>query len=189
MHHGNGTQQLTYDDPNILYMSLHRYDNGEFFPGTGPISECGVGEALGRNVNIAWDGRLEPPMSDVEYLAAFRTVVMPIAKAFKPQMVLVSCGFDATESHPRELGGYKLTPTCFAYMTKKLQSVAEDGRILLVLEGGYELQSIADCAEACVQALLDKHVPSFPTHTLDALPNSQAIANLNQVVQVQSMLD
>jgi len=93
-------------------MSLHRHDNGNFFPGTGSISECGQDAGLGMNVNIAWNSKLNPPMTDVEYLAAFRSVVMPIAKSFKPQIVLVSCGFDGTESHPKELGGYKLTPTC-----------------------------------------------------------------------------
>ena len=169
-----------------MYISLHRYDNGDFFPGTGSIGECGSGEALGRNVNIAWDGRLEPPMGDVAYLAAFRSVIMPIARSFRPQIVLVSCGFDGPSSHLKELGGYKLTPNCFAYMTKKLQSVAEDGRIMLALEGGYELQSVAECAEACVQALLNRNLPSFPDETLESLPNEQAVINLNEVIKIQS---
>jgi histone deacetylase 4/5 len=69
-------------------------------------------QGKGYNVNIAWDGTLEPPMGDTEYLAAFRSVVMPIAKSYQPQMVLVSCGFDGTDGHSKELGGYKLTPTC-----------------------------------------------------------------------------
>ena len=74
VHHGNGTQQMTYNDPGILYMSLHRHDQGNFFPGTGAPDECGSGKALGTNVNIAFNGRLQPPMSDAEYLAAFRCV-------------------------------------------------------------------------------------------------------------------
>ena len=112
VHHGNGTQQMLYNDSNILYISLHRHDNGNFFPGTGSIYECGQEAGLGKNVNIAWNGRLNPPMGDTEYLAAFRSVVMPIAKSFKPQIVLVSCGFDGTDNHPKELGGYKLSPMC-----------------------------------------------------------------------------
>ena len=67
---------------------------------------------MGKNVNIAWNGNLNPPLGDVEYLAAFRCCVMPIAKSFDPQIILVSCGFDGTENHPRELGGYKISPAC-----------------------------------------------------------------------------
>ncbi len=74
--------------------------------------KCGQNNGLGYNINIGWDSALEPPMGDAEYLAAFRSVVMPIAEAYQPQIVLVSCGFDGTEGHPKELGGYKLTPTC-----------------------------------------------------------------------------
>ena len=187
VHHGNGTQQMTYSDPNIMYMSLHRHDNGNFFPGTGSIQECGQEGALGKNINIAWNGKLNPAMGDAEYLAAFRSVVMPIAKAFKPQIVLVSSGFDGTEFHPKELGGFKLTPTCFAYMTKKLMSLAE-GKVVLVLEGGYDLKSLCDCSEMCINALMDKQIPSFPRETLDAIPNANAIQDLENVIDIQSNL-
>ena len=185
VHHGNGTQQITYTDSNIMYISLHRHDNATFFPGTGSIYECGQDNGLGKNVNIAWNGKLNPPMSDAEYLAAFRCVVMPIAQAFKPQIVLVSCGFDGTENHPKELGGYKLSPMCFAYMTKKLMSLAE-GKVVLALEGGYDINSLCDCSEMCINALLDKQIPSFPNETLDALPNNSAILDLENVIEVQS---
>lgn len=112
VHHGNGTQQMTYKDPGILYVSLHRHDNSNFFPGTGAIDECGQDAGIGKNVNIAWNSRLNPPMGDAEYLAAFRSIVMPIAQAYQPEMVLVSCGFDASDNHPRELGGYRVSPAC-----------------------------------------------------------------------------
>lgn len=72
VHHGNSTQQIFYDDPNVLYISIHRHDNGNFFPGTGSIEECGTDKGQGFNVNIAFGGGLEPPMGDAEYLAAFR---------------------------------------------------------------------------------------------------------------------
>jgi acetoin utilization deacetylase AcuC-like enzyme len=112
VHHGNGTQQMTYDDAGILYMSVHRHDNSSFFPGTGAIDECGQHPALGRNVNIPFNSKLSPPMGDAEYLAAFRSIVMPIAEAYRPQLVLVSCGFDASDNHPKELGGYRVSPSC-----------------------------------------------------------------------------
>ena len=76
MHHGNGTQQVFYDDPHVLYMSIHRHDNGNFFPGTGAPGECGADSGQGFNVNIAFGGGLNPPMGDAEYLTAFRCVMM-----------------------------------------------------------------------------------------------------------------
>lgn len=100
---------------------------------------------------------------------------MPILKEFQPEMILVSCGFDACEGHAHPLGGYELTPTCnndsfflyiinsidsilgFAYMTSELMTLA-NGRLVLVLEGGYDLNALAQCSKACVETLLNKHV-------------------------------
>uniref|UniRef100_A0A8I5NMA3 Histone deacetylase n=1 Tax=Papio anubis TaxID=9555 RepID=A0A8I5NMA3_PAPAN len=118
VHHGNGTQQAFYSDPSVLYVSLHRYDDGNFFPGSGAPDEVGTGPGVGFNVNMAFTGGLDPPMGDAEYLAAFRTVVMPIASEFAPDVVLVSSGFDAVEGHPTPLGGYNLSarllPLCLS---------------------------------------------------------------------------
>ena len=72
VHHGNGTQQQFYSDPEVLYISIHRHDDGNFFPGTGAPDECGAEDGVGYNVNIAFSGSLNPPMRDAEYLAAFR---------------------------------------------------------------------------------------------------------------------
>ena len=72
VHHGNSTQQIFYDDPNVLYVSIHRHDGGNFFPGTGAPEDCGTGQGLGFNVNVAFTGTLNPPMGDAEYMAAFR---------------------------------------------------------------------------------------------------------------------
>ncbi|CAF93554.1 unnamed protein product, partial [Tetraodon nigroviridis] len=112
VHHGNGTQEVFYSDPSVLYISLHRYDNGNFFPGSGSPAEVGTGAGEGFNVNIAWTGGLDPPMGDAEYLAAFRSVVMPIAQEFSPDVLLVSAGFDAAEGNPALLGGYKVSAKC-----------------------------------------------------------------------------
>lgn len=112
VHHGNSTQQVFYTDPRVLYISLHRHDNGHFFPGTGAPEEFGIERGLGFNVNIAWGGALNPPMGDAEYMAAFRTIVIPIAREFQPEIVLVSAGFDAAIGHPAPLGGYQLSPEC-----------------------------------------------------------------------------
>uniref|UniRef100_A0A8D3DTB4 Histone deacetylase n=1 Tax=Scophthalmus maximus TaxID=52904 RepID=A0A8D3DTB4_SCOMX len=157
VHHGNGTQQAFYNDPNVLYLSIHRYDDGNFFPGSGAPDEVGSGSGVGFNVNVAFTGGLDPPMGDVEYLAAFRSVVMPIANEFAPDIVLVSSGFDAVEGHPPPLGGYTLTSKCFGYLTRQLMTLA-GGRVVLALEGGHDLTTICDASEACVAALLGQEV-------------------------------
>jgi histone deacetylase 4/5 len=79
---------------------------------------------MGFNVNISWGGALNPPMGDAEYLAAFRSIVMPIAQDFQPDVILVSCGFDAANGHAPPLGGYRLSPACFGWMTQQLMTLA-----------------------------------------------------------------
>ncbi|XP_073469755.1 histone deacetylase 7 isoform X2 [Aquarana catesbeiana] len=185
VHHGNGTQRVFYRDPNVLYISLHRHDDGNFFPGSGAANEVGANSGEGFNVNVAWAGGLDPPMGDAEYLAAFRTVVMPIAHEFSPDVVLVSAGFDAAEGHPAPLGGYKVTPKCFGHMTRQLMSLA-GGRVVLALEGGHDLTSICDASESCVSALLGNELDPLPEETLRQRPNPNAVRSLETVIQVQS---
>ncbi|XP_051497450.1 histone deacetylase 7 isoform X4 [Apus apus] len=185
VHHGNGTQQVFYRDPDVLYISLHRHDDGNFFPGSGAADEVGAGPGEGFNVNVAWTGGLEPPMGDAEYLAAFRTVVMPIAHEFSPDLVLVSAGFDAADGHPPPLGGYKVSAKCFGYMTKQLMSLA-GGAIVLALEGGHDLTAICDASEACVSALLGNELDPLPEESLRQKPNPNAVRSLETVIQVQS---
>lgn len=136
VHHGNGIQQIFYDDPHVLYISIHRHDDGNFFPGTGDPNEVGAEDGVGFSVNIAWSGGLCPPLGDAEYLAAFRSIVMPIARDFDPDIVLVACGFDGAAGHPAPLGGYTLTPAAFGWMTKQVMTLAK-GKVILSLEGGY----------------------------------------------------
>ncbi|XP_026525443.1 histone deacetylase 5 isoform X2 [Notechis scutatus] len=185
IHHGNGTQQAFYSDPSVLYISLHRYDNGNFFPGSGAPEEVGSGMGVGYNVNIAWTGGVDPPIGDVEYLTAFRTVVMPIAHEFSPDMVLVSAGFDAVEGHLSPLGGYSVTAKCFGHLTKQLMDLA-DGRVVLALEGGHDLTAICDASEACVSALLGIELEQLDQALLQQKPNSNAIATLENVIEIQS---
>uniref|UniRef100_A0A8C1LS88 Histone deacetylase n=1 Tax=Cyprinus carpio TaxID=7962 RepID=A0A8C1LS88_CYPCA len=185
IHHGNGTQQAFYNDPNVLYISLHRYDDGNFFPGSGAPEEVGVGPGEGFNVNIAWTGGVEPPMGDVEYLTAFRTVVMPIANEFSPDVVLVSAGFDAVEGHQSPLGGYNVTAKCFGHLTKQLMKLA-GGRVVLALEGGHDLTAICDASESCVAALLGDELDPVPLTVLQQKPCPKATASLERVIEIQS---
>uniref|UniRef100_A0A7N6BMD1 Histone deacetylase n=1 Tax=Anabas testudineus TaxID=64144 RepID=A0A7N6BMD1_ANATE len=178
IHHGNGTQQAFYSDPNVLYISLHRYDDGNFFPGSGAPEEVGSGAGVGFNVNIAWTGGVEPPMGDVEYLTAFRSVVMPIAQQFSPDVVLVSAGFDAVEGHQSPLGGYNVSAKCFGQLTQLLMGLA-GGRVVMALEGGHDLTAICDASEACVSALLGDPWPQEK-------PCPKAWASLERVIEIQS---
>nr|XP_054093159.1 histone deacetylase 9 isoform X8 [Callithrix jacchus] len=185
VHHGNGTQQAFYADPSILYISLHRYDEGNFFPGSGAPNEVGTGLGEGYNINIAWTGGLDPPMGDVEYLEAFRTIVKPVAKEFDPDMVLVSAGFDALEGHTPPLGGYKVTAKCFGHLTKQLMTLA-DGRVVLALEGGHDLTAICDASEACVNALLGNELEPLAEDVLHQSPNMNAVISLQKIIEIQS---
>ncbi|XP_016307924.1 histone deacetylase 5-like [Sinocyclocheilus anshuiensis] len=185
IHHGNGTQQAFYNDPNVLYISLHRYDDGNFFPGSGAPEEVGVGPGEGFNVNIAWTGGVEPHMGDVESLTAFRTVVMPIANEFSPDVVLVSAGFDAVEGHQSPLGGYNVTAKCFGHLTKQLIKLA-GGRVVLALEGGHDLTAICDASESCVAALLGDELDPLPLAVLQQKPCPKATASLERVIEIQS---
>ncbi|XP_058041405.1 histone deacetylase 4 isoform X2 [Ahaetulla prasina] len=185
VHHGNGTQQAFYNDPNVLYISLHRYDDGNFFPGSGAPDEVGIGLGVGFNVNIAFTGGLNPPIGDPEYLTAFRTIVMPIAHEFAPDVVLVSSGFDAVEGHPAPLGGYNLSAKCFGYLTKQLMGLA-GGRIILALEGGHDLTAICDASEACVSALLGNELDPIPEKILQQTANVNAVHSIEKVIEIHS---
>ncbi|XP_047456339.1 histone deacetylase 4 isoform X3 [Mugil cephalus] len=185
VHHGNGTQQAFYTDPSVLYLSLHRFDDGNFFPGSGAPDEVGSGTGVGFNVNMAFTGGLEPPMGDAEYLAAFRTVVMPIANEFAPDMVLVSSGFDAVDGHAPPLGGYTLTAKCLGYLTRQLMGLA-GGRLVLALEGGHDLTAICDASEACISALLGNELDPIPDEVLQQRPNANAVHSMEKVIEVHS---
>uniref|UniRef100_A0A3Q3VZ43 Histone deacetylase n=1 Tax=Mola mola TaxID=94237 RepID=A0A3Q3VZ43_MOLML len=185
VHHGNGTQQAFYTESNVLYISLHRYDDGNFFPGSGAPDEVGSGAGVGFSVNMAFTGGLEPPMGDAEYLAAFRAVVMPIANEFAPDVVLVSSGFDAVDGHASPLGGYKLTAKCFGYLTRQLMSLA-GGRVVLALEGGHDLTAICDASEACVAALLGNELEPIPDKVMQQRPNANAVRSMEKVLEAHS---
>jgi len=187
IHHGNGTQKEFYDDPRVLYLSLHRHDQGNFYPGTGSAIECGAGPGLGFNVNVAWAGGLEPrPMGDAEYLAAFRAVVLPVARSFDPDVVLVSAGFDAASGHPHPIGGYVVSTACFAYMTHQLRQQLAGGRVVLALEGGYNLDVLADSSEQCLRALLGLPIEKISEMELARRPCASAVETLQKTLAIHT---
>ncbi|XP_041975577.1 histone deacetylase 6 isoform X2 [Aricia agestis] len=176
VHHGNGTQRLTYNDPKILYMSIHRYDNGTFFPSSTEADHSAVGEGAGRgyNVNIPWNKR---GMGDAEYMAAFTQIVLPIAYEYSPDLVIVSAGFDAAVGDP--LGGCKVTPECFGRMTQLLRSLA-GGRVILCLEGGYNVTSVSYSMAMCTKALLGD--PIHHQYDPKVTVHSSTVDTINDVI-------
>ena len=145
VHHGNGTQHIFYNDPRVLYASLHRYP---FYPGTGAVRETGSGKGAGYTVNIP----LPAGCGDSDFIQAVRRIIQPVAEQFEPEFVLISAGFDAHRRDP--LGGMNVTEEGFAHLTRILVDVAADsaaGRLAAVLEGGYDLTAL----KSSVKAVLD----------------------------------
>lgn len=164
VHHGNGTQTIFETDSSVLYVSIHRYDDGEFFPGgtSGHFANAGWGTGRGYTVNIPWDcpGGRDGVPGDADYLLAFERIVEPICKEFRPDFVLVSAGFDAAVGDL--LGGCQVTPGGFYEMTRRLQGLpTAKGRVIVALEGGYNLKSTARSITACTSALLGDACPGF----------------------------
>jgi acetoin utilization deacetylase AcuC-like enzyme len=146
-HHGNGTQSAFYDTDEVLYVSLHRFPG---FPGTGNFSEVGCGKGEGFTVNVP----LANGHVDRDFVEIIHYLVQPLARHFKPGMVLVSCGFDLY-LHDR-LGGMRATPEGYASMSSLLVDIAEqicDGRIVFALEGGYSIKGIQACSLHLIREL------------------------------------
>jgi acetoin utilization deacetylase AcuC-like enzyme len=157
VHHGDGTQEIFYKEKNPLFISLHRFDKGDFYPNvTGKITEQGEDEGKGFNVNIPWNTRgiysSESGIGDDEYIYAFENIIIPILKEYKPEIILISCGFDACENDP--LGQMNLSPLGYSYMTKELKKIC--GKFLVALEGGYNLNSLSRASEAVIRTLLNE---------------------------------
>ncbi|KAF9462480.1 histone deacetylase clr3 [Collybia nuda] len=161
VHHGNGTQRAFNDDPSVLYVSIHRYEQGTFYP-CGPfggLQSCGEGKGLGYSVNVPWP---EKGMGDADYLHAFQKVIMPIALEFSPELVIISAGFDAAAGD--DLGECFVTPAGYAHMTHMLSGLA-GGRLVVALEGGYNLDSISNSALAVTKVILGEAPEQLPPMT------------------------
>ncbi|KYM93108.1 Histone deacetylase 6 [Atta colombica] len=176
VHHGNGTQSIFEEDPKILYISVHRYDNGNFFPNSklANYTSTGLNAGEGFNVNIPWNKK---GMGDAEYIAAFQQIVMPIAYQFNPELVLISAGFDACIGDT--LGGCLVSPELYGHLTHWLSSLA-NGRIILSLEGGYNINSISHAMTMCTKALLGDPLPMLDPNLI---PCTSAINSINNVLK------
>lgn len=148
VHHGNGTQEMFWRDPRVLYVSLHQFP---FYPGTGDVGETGEGEGAGYSVNVP----LAAGGGDAVYRTAFERVVLPVVEAYAPELILVSAGFDASARDP--LAQMQLSANAFGWMARALTGVANataNGRIALVLEGGYDLVALEAGLRRAIEGLV-----------------------------------
>jgi acetoin utilization deacetylase AcuC-like enzyme len=137
VHHGNGTEAMFYDDPSVLFISTHQYP---LYPGTGAATDIGAGEGEGYTINVP----LPPGSGDSTYAAVFEQIVWRAAERFQPELVLVSAGFDAHWTDP--LAAMRLTLNGYAHLTREVIRMADQfcgGKIVVVLEGGYDLGALS----------------------------------------------
>uniref|UniRef100_M4E0N2 histone deacetylase n=1 Tax=Brassica campestris TaxID=3711 RepID=M4E0N2_BRACM len=177
VHHGNGTQEIFEQNKSVLYISLHRHEGGNFYPGTGAADEVGTNGAEGYCVNVPWSCG---GVGDKDYIYAFQHVVLPIASAFSPDFVIVSAGFDAARGDP--LGCCDVTPAGYSRMTQMLGDIC-GGKMLVILEGGYNLRSISSSATAVIKVLLGENSEN------DDLPiaTTPSKAGLETVIEVMNI--
>jgi acetoin utilization deacetylase AcuC-like enzyme len=153
VHHGNGTQWIFYEDPRVLYVSTHQYP---FYPGTGAAEDVGRAKGAGFTVNVP----LEAGSTDGDYDEVFKALVIPVIDQFRPELVLISAGYDAHERDP--LARMRLSTAGYAGLTKSLCDVADThchGRIVAVTEGGYDLTALKGCLESTIAVLDGAPVP------------------------------
>jgi acetoin utilization deacetylase AcuC-like enzyme len=151
IHHGNGTQDCFYADPSVLYISTHQY--GAFYPGTGHWRETGQGPGHGSTLNVP----LPAGCGDTEYGHVFDTLVEPALRRFRPDMLLVSAGYDAHWGDPVDGAGMRLTSAGYGALIARLAAVARevcDGRMMVALEGGYHPVGLPWSVRNSIEALL-----------------------------------
>jgi acetoin utilization deacetylase AcuC-like enzyme len=174
LHHGNGTQHLFETDPTVLYVSTHQYP---YYPGTGAAEEVGRGAGAGRTLNLPFPAGF----GDAEYVHAFRELVTPVVRQFAPQFVLVSAGFDCDHRDP--LGGMAVTRAGFAAMAGACAELAAEtaaGRLVAVLEGGYDLAAIVEGVDTVLDVM--RGAPTLPPlATGDARHAERVLARVRAV--------
>lgn len=151
VHHPNGTQHIFETTPEVLLFSIHRFP---FFPGTGALSETGIGAGEGFTVNVPLPARA----TDADYAYAFTAVLEPVARQYDPELVLVSAGFDAHCDDP--IGGMQLTAEGFASMTETVMRIADDccgGKCVCILEGGYDLSALRHSVRRVLETMQGVH--------------------------------
>ncbi len=155
VHHGNGTQEIFWRDPNVLYASTHQFP---FYPWTGDTTEVGEDDGRGFTVNVP----ISAGGNDATYRAAFERIILPVAEAYKPELILVSAGFDAAVRAP--LAELELSRNAFGWMARALADVADrsaKGKMIMALEGGYDLSSLETGLKSSIRGMLGDRAPEI----------------------------
>ena len=161
VHHGDGTQAIFYNEQNPLFISIHRHDNGKFYPfKTGFVGEKGEQNGVGYNINIPLDTKCvisKGPscIGDAEYINIFEKIIMPCLTEYNPDIIFISCGYDAGENDFS--GCLKCSPFAYAFMTERLLSLNKN--LIFALEGGYTLDTIKRMSETTIRTLLGEEIP------------------------------
>ncbi|NWR32097.1 HDA10 deacetylase, partial [Tachuris rubrigastra] len=174
VHHGQGTQYIFEEDPSVLYFSWHRYEHQEFWPSLkeSDYDAVGLGKGKGFNINLPWN---KVGMENSDYLAAFFHVLLPVAFEFDPELVIVSSGYDSGIGDPE--GQMNATPEVFAHLTHFLMQLA-NGKLCVILEGGYHLKSLAESVCMTVKTLLGDPVPQITGEMAPCLSAVESIQNV-----------
>lgn len=182
VHHGNGTQHTFESDRDVLYISTHQFP---FYPGTGDFAEAGLDAGLGSTINIP----MPAGCGDAEYLGVIQRIVVPAAIAFQPDVILISCGFDAHRDDP--LASMEVSQDGYRAISMLMRRLADtlcDGRILFILEGGYSLSGIREGTEAVLECLTAPSAPVMqpmqPQPTIELTPGSTLYGLIDRVVEV-----
>ena len=181
VHHGNGTQAIFDADPRVLYFSTHA---SPLYPGSGAVEDCGTGQARGTMVHVP----LPPGVGDAEFVQAYERVGVPALERFRPQLVLVSCGWDAHARDP--LGPLAVTTDGYTRVARLVRDAAAslcDGRLVVTLEGGYDTHVLAWCAGALCELLLGEE-PTPDPQPVDPPPGpdvSDVIAAARRVARIE----
>ena len=178
LHHGNGTQKIFYDRNDVLYFSVHQVP---CFPGTGKLGETGDGPGEGYTVNVP----VSMGLSDLDYQKIFHFMLKPVAREYKPDIIMVSLGFDLYHEDP--LGKMNVTPEGYAIMTGILKQLATElceGRLLFVMEGGYSINGIRKCGSRVMQELAG--IPTIPPQKIDRITheNPFSLPGLKKAIEI-----
>jgi acetoin utilization deacetylase AcuC-like enzyme len=181
VHHGNGTQDIFYDDPRVLYFSTHQFPH---YPGTGHWTETGSGDGDGTTINVP----LPQGSGDDVYRRCYDEICAPAVRRFRPQLIFVSAGFDAHFADP--LAGILLSTRGYYDIASRIRGLADDlceGRLVYALEGGYDLTAISWSARACVDTLLGNDFAADPLGAGPVVPGPNVEPLLAEIKRIHNL--
>lgn len=177
VHHGQGTQSFFYDNPNVLYVSIHRYEKGKYWPELIESNFNFTGQGAGKGFNLNFPLN-ETGCNDADFLLMWFNVILPVAYEYNPELVIISAGFDAAIGCPE--GKMRVKPVTYHILCHSLMALA-DGKVVALLEGGYNLLSLAESAAVTLRALLGYPCPKLDESIVELRPHKSVIQTILDV--------